>query len=151
MGRGTSRPGIAIAQAAEAIVITDGSGNIQYVNPAFTRLTGYTAEEAAGQNPRILKSESQDVAFYQKMWETIRAGRVWQGSLTNRRKDGTCYSEEMTITPVRDAQGRISSYIAIKQDVTNRKAGEDASSTCWPQSSNPPRTPSWFTLRRAGF
>jgi PAS domain S-box-containing protein len=116
----------AIAQANEGVVITDAAGTIQYVNPAFTRLTGYTAAEAVGQNPRLLKSEAQGESFYRGLWQTIQAGQVWQGSLVNRRKDGSCYTEEMNITPVRDAGGRISRYIAIKQDVTARRAGEEA-------------------------
>ena len=118
----------AMAQAAEAVVITDPHGVIEYVNPAFTRITGYTAAEAVGRNPRILKSGAQDSAFYQQMWETISAGRIWQGSLTNRRKDGTRYFEEMTITPVRDESGRISRFVAFKQDVTARRAAEEAQS-----------------------
>jgi PAS domain S-box-containing protein len=116
----------AIAQAAEAVVITDARGVIQYVNPAFTSITGYTAGEAVGQNPRILKSGAHDEQFYRGLWTTIGAGRTWQGSLTNRRKDGACYTEEMTITPVRDERARICRFIAIKQDVTARRAAEEA-------------------------
>ena len=116
----------AIEQAAEAVVMTDAAGAIQYVNPAFTGMTGYSSEEAMGQNPSILKSGRQDPQYYTDLWETIRDGRVWRGELINRRKDGSLYTEEMTITPVRDPYGATTSYIAIKQDVTRRRAAEEA-------------------------
>src|ERR1035441_10486244 len=111
----------ALEAAANAIVITDLNGTIQSVNPAFTALTGYTAQEAVGQNPRVLKSGKQDEAFYRNLWQTISSGQVWSGELTNRRKDGSFYAEEMTITPMRNADGVIARYIAIKQDITGRK------------------------------
>jgi len=117
----------AIEQAAEAIVITSAQGIIQYANPAFTTITGYTAAEVIGQAPNILKSGLQSGEFYRQMWETISAGQVWHGGLINRRKDGSNYTEDMSITPVRDASGVIASYIAIKQDSTARRAGENAS------------------------
>ncbi|HMD98708.1 MAG TPA: PAS domain S-box protein [Terriglobia bacterium] len=116
----------AIGQIGEAIVITDTSATIQYVNPAFTRITGYSAEEAVGQNTRLLKSDRQDPACYRELWKTILSGQVWQGELINRRKDGTLYTEEMSITPVRDPNGVITNFIAIKQDVTERRATEAA-------------------------
>src|ERR1039457_2267858 len=116
----------AIEQAAEAIVITDTAGKIQYVNPAFTRMTLYSSQDVVGQNPRLLKSVLQPAAYYQELWDTIAAGQVWHGELINRRKDGTFYTEEMSITPVRAPSGEIASYIAIKQDVTQRRAGEEA-------------------------
>jgi PAS domain S-box-containing protein len=121
-----ARLAAAIAQVAEAIVITDHLGTIEYVNAAFTRITGYTAEEAVGRNPRLLKSGSHDAAFYRSLWQAISAGSVWHGDLTNRRKDGRCYLEEMSITPVRDADGRITAYVAIKQDVTATRAAADS-------------------------
>lgn len=112
----------ALLAAANAIVITDRDANIQWVNPAFTRLTGYTLEEAYGKNPNILvKSSEHDQAFYQEMWDTILSGNVWVGKLVNRRKDGSRYVEEQTITPVYDNNGEISHFIAIKQDVTDRE------------------------------
>ena len=114
----------AVEQAAEGIVITGRDGTIQYVNPAFTRMTGYTAEEAVGQKPSILKSGRQSEAFYKDLWETILSGRVWFGALINRRKDGTFYTEETQITPVQDAQGEIVSFVAIKRDVSERKEAE---------------------------
>ena len=116
----------AIEQAAETVVITDRDAKIQYVNPAFTRTTGYTRGEAIGQNPRILKSGQHDAKFYQEMWATLTAGKLWRGEFTNRRKDGTLYMEEATIAPVRDASGEITNYIAIKSDITERKRGEMA-------------------------
>ena len=116
----------AVEQAADSIVITDTEGRIQYVNPAFTAMTGYTSAEAVGQYPRTLKSGRHSVAFYGELWCTISSGRVWQGELINRRKDGTLYHEEMQITPVHGSNGEISSYIAIKRDVTERRKAEDA-------------------------
>ncbi len=114
----------ATESAANAIVITDRQGHITWVNPAFTHLTGYTSEEAIGQNPRLLRSDQHDQAFYKNLWDTILAGRVWRGEITNRRKDGSLYTEEQSITPVHDAQGSIAHFIAIKQDITERKQAE---------------------------
>ncbi len=116
----------AIEQAAEAVLIADSGGRIRYVNPAFTRMTGYRRAEAVGQNPRMLKSGKQDPGFYRELWKTIRSGQSWHGELVNQRKDGTRYAEEMTITPVPDAAGVVTRFIAIKQDVTERKAHEQA-------------------------
>jgi PAS domain S-box-containing protein len=111
----------ALEAAANAIVITNREGQIRWVNDAFTRLTGYSREEAIGRNPRVLKSGRHDAEFYRRLWETVVAGSVWQDSLTNKRKDGTLYHEEMTITPVRSQAGEITHFIAIKQDVTERR------------------------------
>ena len=111
----------ALEAAANAIVITNREGSIEWVNEAFTRLTGYSRAEAIGCNPRLLKSGRHDQAFYQRMQQTILSGAVWQGTLTNKRKDGTLYDEEMTITPVRSASGEISHFVAIKQDITERR------------------------------
>ena len=108
----------AVEQAAETIVITDPRGTIQYVNPAFERTTGYAAAEAIGQNPRILRSGLHDAAFYRRMWETLARGEVWSGHLVNRRKDGSHFEEEATISPVRDATGALVNYVAVKRDVT---------------------------------
>ena len=116
----------AVEQSADAILITDAFGTIQYANPAFTLMTGYSREEAVGQNPRVLKSGRQPPELYKTLWETIASGQVWHGELINRRKDGTCYTEDMRITPVRDAHGETISYIAIKRDVTERRAAEEA-------------------------
>jgi PAS domain S-box-containing protein len=114
----------AVEQAADGILITDARGVIRYVNPAFTLMTGYTNDEAVGQYPNILKSGRQTAEYYAELWSTIRSGRVWHGEITNRRRDGSLYEEEMRITPVQDETGAIVHYIAIKQDVTERRAAE---------------------------
>ncbi|MEW6137761.1 MAG: PAS domain S-box protein [Thermodesulfobacteriota bacterium] len=115
-----SRLMIAIEQAAQAIVITDPEGTIQYVNPYFTTVTGYGHDEAIGQNPRILKSGKHDVKFYREMWDTLLRGEVWKGHFVNKKKDGTLFEEEATISPVKDPFGSIVSYVAVKRDVTER-------------------------------
>ena len=112
----------AVEQAAEAIVITDAAGAIEYVNPAFEKVTGYLRTEAVGQNPRILKSGRQDAAFYRKLWSTITAGGVWHGRFTNRRKDGTLYDEEATISPIVDTGGKIVNFVAVKRDISQELA-----------------------------
>lgn len=115
----------ALAAAANAIVITRRDGIIVWVNNAFTQLTGYSLTEAVGRNPcELVKSGRQDEVFYENLWATICTGRVWRGELINRRKDGTLYPEEQTITPVRDVQGGIAHFVAIKQDLTERNAAE---------------------------
>jgi two-component system cell cycle sensor histidine kinase/response regulator CckA len=114
----------ALESAANAIVITNREGRIEWVNPAFTGLTGYASGEVLGQNPRILKSGKHPPELYQTLWQTILSGQVWQGEMINRRKDGNLYNEEMTITPVRDANGEISHFIAVKQNVTDKKVLE---------------------------
>jgi PAS domain S-box-containing protein len=114
----------ALDAAVSAIVITDRQGRVTWANPAFTRLTGYTLEEAFGQDLRLLKSARQDPAAYQRLWEAVLRGEVWRGELFNRRKDGSEYLEGQTITPVRDAAGEITHFIAIKQDITQRMRAE---------------------------
>jgi diguanylate cyclase (GGDEF)-like protein/PAS domain S-box-containing protein len=116
----------ALEAAANAIVITDVQGNIVWTNPAFTGSTGYSRDEATGKNPRLLASGKHSAQFYSSMWQTILAGNVWKGEMINRRKDGSLYTEEMTITPVSLAPGGITHFIAIKQDITDRKAAEEA-------------------------
>jgi two-component system cell cycle sensor histidine kinase/response regulator CckA len=115
----------ALEATANAIVITDCQGMILWTNPAFTELTGYAAEEAFGHSPRFLSSGKHDHAFYKKLWQEITTGNTWQGEIVNRRKDGTLYTEEMTITPVHASGGEITHFVAIKQDVTKRKLLED--------------------------
>ena len=109
----------AVEQAAESIVITNPEGTIQYVNPAFERISGYTREEALGENPRILKSGKHDEVFYKKMWDTLTCGKIWSSRLVNKKKDGSLYDEEVTISPVRDVTGTITNYVAVKRDVSN--------------------------------
>jgi len=116
----------ALEVAANGIIITDREGNIQWVNAAFTTITGYSREEAIGQTPRLLKSDQQDAAFYQNMWKTVLSGHVWHGEMMNRRKGGVLYSEEQTISPVYDEQGEISHFISIKQDISERQQTEQA-------------------------
>ena len=109
---------MAIAQAAEIVLITDALGDIEYVNPAFESLTGYTREEVIGRNPRFLKSGQQDVAFYREMWATLTRGKIWQGTLVDRKKDGTFITMETSISPVHDSAGTIVNYVAAKRDIT---------------------------------
>jgi len=119
--------GAALTAAANGIVITDRDGTIVWVNEAFSALTGFTLAEAVGRNPRdLVRSGTQDRAVYQNLWETILAGRVWRGELVNRRKDGTLYAEEQTITPLRNEAGEITHFIGIKQDLTERDRTEQA-------------------------
>ncbi len=115
----------AVEQAGESIVITDTQGKIIYVNPAFERVSGYSGAEALGQNPRILKGGKQGAAFYEELWATIGRGEVWSGHFVNKRKDGTLYEEEATLSPVRDASGTIVNYVAVKRDVTRERRLED--------------------------
>ena len=107
------------------MLITDADGVITYTNPAFERVTGYSREEAIGKSPRILKSGRQSVAFYAQMWNVIKAGKVWRGQLVNRRKDGSTYLEEASISPVKTEDGRIVSFVAVKRDVTEATELED--------------------------
>ncbi|HEY0835502.1 MAG TPA: PAS domain S-box protein [Azospirillum sp.] len=116
----------AIEQCTVAIVITDLEGAIEYVNPAFSAVTGYAADEVRSQNPRILKSGMTSDAEYRAMWSELVAGRTWSGVFHNKRKDGSLYWEEATISPVTGADGHITHYVAVKQDVTQRWQAEDA-------------------------
>jgi diguanylate cyclase (GGDEF)-like protein/PAS domain S-box-containing protein len=118
----------ALEAAANGIVITDRQGTIVWVNQAFATMTGYSKEEVLGENPRLLKSGVQPNGYYAKLWTTISSGKVWQGEIINRRKDGTTYIEEMTITPVTHDPGTAAytHFIAIKQDITERMRAQDA-------------------------
>jgi PAS domain S-box-containing protein len=108
----------AIEQGDDVVIITDADGLIQYVNQAFETVTGYTREEVHGQNPRILKTGNQDESFYRDMWATLTGGNTFHGRMINKRKDGSLYTEDATISPVRDAAGHIVNYVAVKRDVT---------------------------------
>jgi PAS domain S-box-containing protein len=108
----------AIYHASECIIITDKNGIIQYVNPAFEKITGYSKQDAIGQSMRLLKSGKHDDTFYQQLWRTITAGEVWSGRLVNRKKDGTLFQEEGSISPVLDRNGRVTNFVAVKRDVT---------------------------------
>jgi two-component system, cell cycle sensor histidine kinase and response regulator CckA len=114
----------AMDAAMNTIVITNEHGEIEWANPAFTRVSGYTLEEALGQNPRILKSGEQSEEFYRELWQTISSGQNWSGTFVNRHKEGHLYTEEVTIAPVKSEAGGINHYIAIKQDITRRRAAE---------------------------
>ncbi len=112
----------AIEQAADAVMITDRQGNIEYINPAFTTITGYTAEDAIGRRPDLKKSGIQGPAFYRQLWDTILSGEVFSDVFVNRRKDGTLYYEEQTITPLRNDDGNITNFVATGRDISERMA-----------------------------
>ncbi|MEI6209176.1 MAG: PAS domain S-box protein [Desulfuromonadales bacterium] len=116
----------AVENSPVTIVITDKRGIIEYVNPRFTEISGYQAEEAIGQNPRILKAANQPKLLYQELWETILAGNTWRGDLRNRKKNGDIHWEHASISPIRDKDGTITHFVAIKDDITEqRKMLED--------------------------
>lgn len=116
----------AVEQSPSTVVITDTAGLIEYVNPKFSRLTGYAPEEVLGKNPRILKSGEQDERFYQTMWQTITRGEEWRGEFHNKKKNGELYWEFASISPLRNAEGCITHFLAVKEDTTARKAAEEA-------------------------
>ena len=116
---------IAIEQSANTVVITDIYGNIQYTNPKFTEVTGYTATEVLGKNPRILSSGMQTKEFYSLLWQTISAGNIWSGEFQNKAKNGNLYWELTTITPIKNEAGEICSYLAIKEDISKNKEAEE--------------------------
>jgi diguanylate cyclase (GGDEF)-like protein/PAS domain S-box-containing protein len=115
---------LALAQSPENIVITDLDGRIEYVNDCFLRNTGYASEEVIGKNPRILKSGRTPPETFPALWAALKEGHSWQGELINRRKDGSEYVESATISPVRDAAGNVTHYLAVKQDITEKKRAE---------------------------
>jgi PAS domain S-box-containing protein len=118
MAESQQRLSIAIEQSAESVIITDTQGAILYVNPAFTRVSGYSREEVLGQNPRILKSDRHDNTLYRDLWQTITAGQIWRGQMVNRGKDGSLYTLDAILTPVYSPTGEISNYVATMRDVT---------------------------------
>jgi PAS domain S-box-containing protein len=112
---------LAVEQSPESIVITDMDANIEYVNETFVRTTGYSREEAIGQNPRVLQSGKTPKAIHGQLWETLAQGQTWKGEFINKRKDGTEYIEFAIITPIRQPDGQVSHYVAIKEDITEKK------------------------------
>ncbi len=117
--------GTAVEQLGEMVLVTDVSGCIEYVNPSFQRVTGYSREELIGENPRIIKSGRQDAAFYRDLWGTLTSGRTWTGTFQNHRKDGSPFTVESTISPVRNAQGGITHFVSVMSDITERLSLEE--------------------------
>ena len=115
----------ALEATADGVMITERDGSIIWVNPAFSRITGFSAEEATGRKPSILRSGKHDDLLYGELWKTILGGQVWDGELTNMRKDGQLYLEAQTITPVRNARGEISHFVSVKRDVSQRRRLEE--------------------------
>lgn len=116
----------AVEQSPNSIVITDLSGTIEYVNPRFCSVTGYSQEEVIGQNPRLLKSDRTPPDTFLQLWDALSAGREWRGEFVNRKKDGSLYFESDIISPVTDDQGAATHYLAVKEDITQRKQAEEA-------------------------
>jgi PAS domain S-box-containing protein len=116
----------AVEQAADSVFITDRHGVIEYVNPAFERLTGYDADEVLGKTPRILKSPAHEPDFYEQLWQTLVTGQVYRAVFVNQKRDGTLYSEEKTITPIRDGYGQITHFVSAGRDITEQRRAEEA-------------------------
>ncbi len=114
----------AVAQSPVSIVITDKDGNIEYVNPKFTEMTGYMYSEAIGKNPRILKAGTKTENEYKELWDTILSGNIWKGEFQNKRKDGTLFWESASISPIKDKKGNITQFVAVKEDITVKKINE---------------------------
>ncbi|MFA6015798.1 MAG: PAS domain S-box protein [Gallionellaceae bacterium] len=115
---------LAVEQSPITIIITNLQAEIEFVNAAFTSVSGYSFAEVLGKNPRMLRSGKTPVAIYQDMWATLSAGKAWRGELINRHKEGSEYIESVSIAPVRQPDGRISNYLAIKENITDRKVAE---------------------------
>ncbi len=115
----------ALEQSPASVIITDTNGTIEYVNPRFEQITGYTSKEAIGQNPRILKSGSKSQEEYKHLWDTIKSGKEWRGQFHNKRKDGSIFWESASISPIRGEDGSVTHFIAVKEDITDRKRAED--------------------------
>jgi PAS domain S-box-containing protein len=116
-----ARLAAAVQSIGEAVCITDVAGTIQYVNPAFEEITGYSREQALGQNPRILKSGKYDRDFYRQMWDTLNRGELWEGTVINRKMDGSLFEADLSIAPVHDEHGATVSYVGVTRDITERK------------------------------
>ena len=114
----------AVVQSPASVVITDTNGNIEYVNPKFTEVTGYTFNEAIGENPRILKSGNLPNEYYANMWKNIKSGKTWSGEFENKRKDGTIYWENASISPIKNIDGITTHFLAVKEDITKKKEYE---------------------------
>jgi len=115
-----------MAQSPVSVVITDAQGAIEYVNPKFTQLTGYSAAEVLGRNPRLLKSGEFPPESYARLWAAITGGEVWKGEFHNRKKDGDLFWEAATIAPIKASDGRITGFVALKEDITEHKVAEQA-------------------------
>ncbi len=115
-----------VEESPVSVIITDIKGNIEYVNPFFTQTTGYSAEEVVGRNPRIFNSGHTPPEKYQELWRTITSGQVWRGVFQNKRKDGSLVWEAATIAPIKDRGGKISNFVALKEDITKRKEAEES-------------------------
>ena len=125
----------AVEQSTSSIVITNLDGNLIYVNQQFLDITGYTEEEVIGHNPRILNSGYTKKEDYKAMWNTIKSGGTWRGEFLNRKKNGTTFWEDVTISPVKDDEGRIINFLAIKTDITKqKKTAEKLRKIVWNQS-----------------
>ncbi len=123
--QGLRKLSLAVEQSSSTIVITDRDGTIEYVNPMFCELTGYSREEAIGSNPRVLKSGVHDAEFYADLWKTLTSGHAWHGEMCNRKKNGELYWEQVSIAPIRDAANDITHYVSVKDDITERQAAEE--------------------------
>jgi len=115
---------VAVEQSPACVVMTDPDGNIEYVNPKFTKLTGYKSNEVIGANPRILKSGGQTLEFYKELWDKISQGNAWVGEFHNKKKNGDLYWEHASISPILDDKGKITHYVAVKEDITRQKQAE---------------------------
>jgi PAS domain S-box-containing protein len=116
---------LAVLQSPSIVMITDAGGNLEFVNPKFTEVTGYTFADVAGKNPRILKSDRTSPEVYKELWETILAGREWRGEMVNRKKNGELYWESAAISPIKDIEEKITSFIAVTEDITERRRAEE--------------------------
>ena len=115
----------AVEQSPATVVITDLEGTIEYVNPKFVQLTGYSADEAIGQNPRILKSGKHPPEFYQELWKTITQGKEWRGEFLNKKKNGDLYWEDASISPIKNEEGVITHFVGVKEDISASKQAEE--------------------------
>jgi PAS domain S-box-containing protein len=116
----------AVIQSPVSIVITNLDGEIEYTNPTFTKITGYTKEEAIGKSPSILKTGHTSEKEYEELWDKISKGEIWEGEFYNQKKDGSYYWEFATISPIKNDKGEIINYLAVKEDITKRKENEEA-------------------------